>query len=83
MSVETRVPIYRTLAPDRWQLLASDTRQALERMRAVPGLVAAAATSDLPLAGNLMTTEITLAGESRTRQALTIESVRTTSARWA
>jgi putative ABC transport system permease protein len=70
ISVETRVPIYRTLAPNRWQLLASDTRQALDRMRALPGLVAAAATSDLPLAGNLMTTEITLAGESRTRQAL-------------
>lgn len=70
ISVETRVPIYRTLAPNRWQLLASDTRQALERMRAVPGVVAAAATSDLPLGGNLMTTEITLARESRTRQAL-------------
>ncbi len=70
ISVETRVPIYRTLAPNRWQLLASDTRQALERMRAVPGLVAAAATSDLPLAGNLMTTEITLAGDSLARQAL-------------
>jgi putative ABC transport system permease protein len=70
ISVETRVPIYRTLAPNRWQLLAWDTKQALERMRAVPGLVAAAATSDLPLAGNLMTTEIKVAGESRTRQAL-------------
>lgn len=70
ISVETRVPIYRTLAPNRWQLLALDTKQALERLRAVPGLVAAAATSDLPLAGNLMRTEITLDGESRTRQAL-------------
>jgi putative ABC transport system permease protein len=70
ITVETRVPIYRTLAPNRWQRLASDTRHALERMRAVPGLVAAAATSDLPLAGNLMTTEITLAGDSRTRPAL-------------
>lgn len=70
ISVETRIPIYRTLAPNRWQLLASDTKQALERIRAVPGLVAVAATSDLPLAGNLMTTEITVAGESRIRQAL-------------
>jgi putative ABC transport system permease protein len=70
ISVETRVPIYRTRASNRWQLLASDTRQALEQIRAVPGLEAAAATSDLPLAGTLMTTEITLAGESRTRQAL-------------
>jgi putative ABC transport system permease protein len=70
ISVETRVPIYRTLAPHRWQLLAADARQALERLRSVPGVVAAAATSDLPLAGNLMTTEITLTGDSRTRQAL-------------
>lgn len=70
ISVDTRVPIYRTLAANRWQLLASDTGQALERMRSLPGVLAAAAASDLPLAGNLMTTEITLAGDSRTRQAL-------------
>jgi predicted permease len=70
ISVETRVPIYRTLAPNRWQLLASQTSEALERVRAVPGVLAAAATSDLPLAGNLMATEVTLPGESPTRQAL-------------
>ena len=70
ISVETRVPIYRTLAPNRWQLLASDTAQALERLRSLPGVLAAAAASDLPLAGNLMMTEIRLAGDSRTRQAL-------------
>ena len=70
ISVDTRVPIYRTLAPDRWQLLASDTGHALERLRALPGVRAAAAASDLPLAGNLTTAEITLAGDSRPRQAL-------------
>lgn len=70
ISVDARVPIYRTLAPNRWQLLASDTGHALERLRSLPGVLAAAAASDLPLAGNLMTTEITLAGDSRTRQAL-------------
>jgi putative ABC transport system permease protein len=70
ISVETRVPIYRTLAPNRWQLLASQTSEALARVRAVPGVWAAAATSDLPLGGKVMTTEITLPGESRTRQAL-------------
>lgn len=69
LSVDTRVPIYRTLAANRWQLLASQTSEALERVRAVPGVLAAAATSDLPLAGNMMTTEITLPGEPRTRQA--------------
>lgn len=70
ISVETRVPIYRTLAPNRWQLLASQTSEALERVRAVPGVLAAAATSDLPLAGNLTATDVTLLGESRTRHAL-------------
>jgi putative ABC transport system permease protein len=70
ISVETRVPIYRTLAPNRWQLLASQTSEALARVRAVPGVLAASATSDLPLAGNVMSTEIMLPGDSRTRQAL-------------
>jgi hypothetical protein len=70
VSVDTRVPLYRTLAPNRWQLLASDTEQALERIRSLPGVIAAAAASDLPLSGNLMTTEITLTGDPRTRQAL-------------
>ncbi|MCW5556498.1 MAG: ABC transporter permease [Verrucomicrobiae bacterium] len=70
ISVDARIPIYRTLAPNRWQLLASDTEQALERVRSLPGVLAAAAASDPPLAGNLMTTEITLAGDSGTRQAL-------------
>jgi putative ABC transport system permease protein len=70
ISLETRVPIYRTLAPNRWQLLALDTGQALERIRSLPGVLAAAAASDLPLAGNLMTTEISLAGDSRARAAL-------------
>jgi putative ABC transport system permease protein len=70
ISVETRVPIYRTLAPNRWQLLALQTSEALARVRAVPGVVAAAATSDLPLAGNMTATEITLPGGSGTREAL-------------
>ncbi len=70
ISVETRVPIYRTLAPNRWQLLASQASEALERVRRLPGVLGAAATSDLPLAGNLMMTDVTLSGESRPRQAL-------------
>ena len=69
ISVETRVPIYRTLALNRWQLLASQTSEALARVRTVPAVLAAAATSALPLAGNVMTTEITLPGEPRKRQA--------------
>jgi predicted permease len=69
ISIETRVPIYRTLAPNRWQLLASDTSEALQRLRSVPGVQAVAAARDLPLDGNLLTTEITLPGEQRPRQA--------------
>lgn len=70
ISIETRVPLYQTLAPNRWQLLASQTTAALERVRAVPGVLAASAASGLPLSGNLTTTAVTLAGESQARKAL-------------
>ncbi len=70
ISIETRVPIYQTLAPNRWQLLASQTTEALHRVRAVPGVIAASAASDLPLSGNLTTTDVTLIGEAQPRKAL-------------
>lgn len=70
ISIETRVPLYQTLTPNRWQLLASQATEALERVRAVPGVLAAAAASDLPLSGNLTTTEVTLPGEPQARKAL-------------
>lgn len=70
IGIETRVPIYQTLAPNRWQLLASQTTEALERVRAVPGVTAASAASDLPLSGNLTTTDVTLSGETQARAAL-------------
>lgn len=70
ISIETRVPIYQTLAPNRWQLLASQTTEALDRVRAVPGVLAASAASDLPLSGNLTTTDVTLLGETQARTAL-------------
>ena len=70
ISIEARVPIYRSLAPDRWQRLASDTRAALQRLRAVSGVQAVSAARDLPLAGNLLTTDIKLFGDTRSRQAL-------------
>jgi putative ABC transport system permease protein len=69
LSIDTRVPIYQTLAPNRWQVLASETTEALAHVRAVPGVLAAAAASDLPLAGHITTTDVTLFGEVRTREA--------------
>ncbi len=70
VSIETRVPIYRSLAPDRWQRLASDATTAMHRVRAIPGVQAAATTSDLPLDGNLLTADISLPDDPRSRQAL-------------
>ena len=69
ISIEARVPIYRTSAPNRWQLLAADTSAVLRRLRSIPGVQAVSTTTDLPLSGNLMTTEVTLPGEPRPRQA--------------
>jgi putative ABC transport system permease protein len=69
ISIEARIPIYRTLAPNKWQLLAADTSAVLQRLRTIPGVEAASTASDVPLSGNLLTTEVTLAGEARPRQA--------------
>ncbi len=69
ISIEARVPIYRTSAPNRWQLLAADTSAVLRRLRSIPGVQAVSTTTDLPLSGNLMTTEVTLPGEPRPREA--------------
>jgi predicted permease len=69
ISIDARMPLYRSLAPDRWQRLASDIRAALDRVRSTPGVEAASATSDLPLAGMPVTTEVALAGDVRARAA--------------
>jgi putative ABC transport system permease protein len=65
ISIDARVPFFRTLAPDRWQRAASDIESALERLRALPGVQAAASTLDLPLDGNLTRTIITRPASSR------------------
>ena len=69
ISIDARVPIYRTLARNRWQLLAADTTAVLQRLRTIPGVQAASTASDVPLSGTLLTTEVTLPGEPRSRQA--------------
>jgi predicted permease len=70
ISIEARVPIYRTLARNRWQLLAADTTAVLQRLRSIPGVQAASTASDVPLSGTLLTTEVMLPGEPRSRPAL-------------
>jgi putative ABC transport system permease protein len=69
ISIDARMPIYRSLDPNRWQRLASDTSAALERLRATPGVDHASATSDPPLSGNLLTTDLTFPGETRVGRA--------------
>jgi putative ABC transport system permease protein len=65
ISIDARVPFFRTVAPDRWQRAASDIESALERLRAMPGVQAAASTLDLPLDDNLTRTIVTLPASSR------------------
>ena len=70
ISIDARMPLYRTLDPNRWQRLSSDATAALQRLRATPGVIAASATSDPPLSGNLLATDLTFPGETRTGRAL-------------
>ena len=70
ISIDARMPLYRSLDPNRWQRLATDTSAALERLRATPGVDSASATSDPPLTGNLLTTDLTFPGETRVGRAL-------------
>jgi predicted permease len=65
ISIEARIPFFRTLAPDRWQRAASDIDRALEQLRAMPGVQAAASALDLPLDDHLVRTTVTLPGASR------------------
>ncbi len=69
ISIDARMPLYRTLDRNRWQRLATDTSAALGRLRATPGVIAASATSDPPLSGNLLTTDLTFPGETQTGRA--------------
>jgi putative ABC transport system permease protein len=70
ISIEARIPFFRTLAPDRWQRAASDVDRALEQLRAMPGVQAASSALDLPLDGNLIRTVVTLPGASREYSAV-------------
>ena len=69
ISIDARMPLYRTMDPSRWQRLASDTTAVLERLRATPGVTSVAAASDPPLSGELLTTELSFPGEKRVGQA--------------
>jgi predicted permease len=70
ISIDGRMPLYRTMDPSRWQRLASDTTFVLERLRTIAGVTSVAASSDPPLSGDVLTTELTFPGEKRIGQAL-------------
>jgi putative ABC transport system permease protein len=69
ISIDARMPLYRSLDPNRWQRLATDTSAVLQRLRATAGVDTASATSDPPLTGNLLTTDLTFPGETRVGRA--------------
>jgi putative ABC transport system permease protein len=70
ISIDARMPLYRTMDPSRWQRLASDTTAVLDRLKTVAGVTSVAAASDPPLSGELLTTELRFPGETRVGQAL-------------
>jgi putative ABC transport system permease protein len=70
ISIDARMPLYRSVDPSRWQRLSADAIATLERLRAVPGVDAVSATSDPPLTGTGLTADLTFPGETRVGQAL-------------
>jgi predicted permease len=70
ISIDARIPFFRTVAPDRWQRAASDIDGALDRLRAMPGVQAASSALDLPLDGNFIRTIVTRPGASREYSAV-------------
>jgi len=70
ISVDARMPLYRTTDPNRWQRLAADSTMVLERLRSTPGVTAASAASDPPLSGELLTTDLSFPGDTRVGRAL-------------
>ena len=68
ISIDLRVPFFDVQTPDRWFRLAETSRALIARVRGLPGIAAAATTSDPPLSGNAVTTVVT--AKSARRMAL-------------
>jgi putative ABC transport system permease protein len=63
ISIDARFPMYRTMARNRWQLVAGDTTAVLARLRSVPDIEAVSAINHAPLSGTIVPAEVTLPGE--------------------
>ena len=70
VSIDARFPMYRSMARNRWQLLASDTSAVLQRLRSTPGIEAASAINHAPLSGTIVAAQVTVHGSSGQQQAV-------------
>ena len=70
ISIDARFPMYRSMARNRWQLLAIDTNAVLRRLQSTPGVEAASAINHAPLSGTIVPAEITLRGSPGRQQAI-------------
>jgi putative ABC transport system permease protein len=70
LSIDARFPMYRSMAPNRWQLLATDTSAVLRRLQSTPGVEAASAINHAPLSGTIVPAQVMVQGSSGQQQAV-------------
>ena len=70
ISIDARFPMYRSMARNRWQLLATDTSAVLRRLQSTPGVEAASAINHAPLSGTIVPAQVTVHGSSGQQQAV-------------
>jgi putative ABC transport system permease protein len=70
ISIDARFPMYRSMARNRWQLLATDTSAVLRRLQSTPGVEAASATNYAPLSGTIVPAQVTIHGSAGQQQAV-------------
>ena len=62
ISIDARFPMYRSIARNRWQLLATDASAVLRRLQSTPGVEAASAINHAPLTGTIVPVQVTVHG---------------------
>src|SRR5688572_19234237 len=70
ISIDARFPMYRSMARNRWQLLATDTSAVLRRLKSTPGVDAASAINYAPLSGTTVPAQVTIHGYAGQQQAV-------------
>jgi putative ABC transport system permease protein len=70
ISIDARFPMYRSMARNRWQLLATDTSAVLRRLQSTSGVEAASAINHAPLSGTIVSAQVTVHRSPGRQQAV-------------